>query len=122
MSTSATKSKPTPTRPRGVKGSKTASASKAKAKRASAKSKTASTKVVNKNGNKRLSPGGLDGLVVDFMKKKRDRLPATAGTVGRGIKRSSGAVSNCLGRLEKAGEVRVTNKKPRKYDLVNPPK
>jgi hypothetical protein len=38
-----------------------------------------------------------------FMKKNPDNLPATAGTVGRGIKRSSGAVANCLGCLEKAG-------------------
>jgi hypothetical protein len=45
-------------------------------------------------------------------------LPITAGTVGRGIKRSSGAVANCLGRLEEAGEVKLTNKKPREYDLA----
>lgn len=121
MNTSATKTKPTPTRPRGAKSSK-AKASKAKAKRGSAKSKMASPKAANKNGSKRLTPGGLDGLVIGYIKKNPAELPATAGTVARGIKRSSGAVANCLGRLEKAGVVRVTSRKPRKYDLVTTPK
>jgi len=52
------------------------------------------------------------------MKKHKGQLPITAGTVGRRIKRSSGEVANCLGRLESAGEVKLTNKKPREYDLA----
>lgn len=121
MSTSATKTKPTPTRPRGAKSGK-AKAPKAKAKRGSAKAKSASLKAANKNGTKRLTPGGLDGLVIGYMKNNPAELPATAGTVARGIRRSSGAVANCLGRLEKTGEVRVTNKKPREYNLVSSPR
>jgi hypothetical protein len=118
MSTTATKSKPGRTGSRsGSKASK-ARASKSKAKSTSAKSKTASTKTANPKVGKRLSPGALDGLVLGYMKRSRAKLPATAGTVGRGIKRSSGAVANCLERLEKAGEVKLTNKKPREYDLV----
>jgi hypothetical protein len=118
MSTTATKSKPGRTGlSSGSKASK-AHASKSKAKGTSAKSKTASTKTANTKGGKRLSPGALDGLVLGYMKRSRANLPATAGAVGRGIKRSSGAVANCLERLEKAGKVKLTNKKPREYDLV----
>lgn len=115
MSTTATKSKPnrTSTSSGGKPGK-----SSAKTKSASAKSKTASSKTANKDGGKRLSPGALDGLVLGYMKKNRGKLPATAGTIGRGIKRSSGAVGNCLARFEKAGKVKLTNKKPREYDLV----
>lgn len=118
MSTTATKSKPGRTgSSSGSKISK-ARASKSKAKSTSAKSKAASTKTANTDGGKRLSPGSLDGLVLGYMKRSRGKLPVTAGTVGRGIKRSSGAVANCLERLEKAGKVKLANKKPREFDLV----
>lgn len=109
MSTTATKKQPSRASKRSGKGSK----SSAKTKSASAKSNTA-----NKDGGKRLSPGQLDGMVLGYMKRNRGKVPVTAGTVGRGIKRSPGAVANCFGRLEKAGEVKLTNKKPREYDLV----
>jgi hypothetical protein len=122
MSTTATKSQPSRTSARPAKKGASkrtkSNASKAKAKSASAKPKPASTKSPNKDGGKRLSPGALDRLVIGYMKKNRGKLPVTAGTVGRGIKRSSGAVANCLARFEKAGKVKLTNKKPREYDLV----
>jgi hypothetical protein len=121
MSTTATKTKPSTTSSRGAKSSN-GKASKAITKRSSAKSKPANSKTANKDGSKRLTPGGLDGLVIGYMKKNPDELPVTAGTVARGIKRSSGAVANCLARQEKAGTVRLTSKKPRKYDLVTTPK
>lgn len=121
MSSTGTKSKaPGPPRAAGgrsAKGSKS-SASKSKTKAAPAKSRTASANAANKDGGKRLSPGSLDGLVLGYMKKNRAKLPVTAGTIGRRIKRSSGAVANCLGRLEKGDEVKLTNKKPREYDLA----
>jgi hypothetical protein len=118
MSTTATKTKPSRTSSRsgGGKGAK-ASASRSKAKSTSAKSKPASAKTANKDGGKRLSPGALDGLVLGYMKRSRAKLPVTAGTVGRAIKRSSGAVANCLDRLEKADKVKLTKKTPREYDL-----
>lgn len=120
MSATAAKSKPsrsrTSTAKKGAgKGSKS---SASKAKSAATKSKAGSAKTANKDGGKRLSPGGLNGLVLGYMKKNRAKLPVTAGTIGRGIKRSSGAVANCLGRLEEAGEVKLANKKPREYDLA----
>jgi hypothetical protein len=102
----------------GRSAGRKSSASKSKGKAIRAKSKTASPKAANKNGGERLSPGRLNDLVLGYMKKHRSKLPASAGTVGRGIRRSSGAVANCLGRLENAGEVKLTNKKPREYDLV----
>lgn len=43
------------------------------------------------------------------MKRNPKKLPATSGIVGRGIKRSPGAIANCLERLEKAGKVKRTN-------------
>ena len=123
MSTTATKSKPrraskSKAASRGGKGSKSKGAS-AKSKGSAAKSKTASAKTAaNKDGGTRLSPGALDGLVLGYMKRNRKKLPATSGVVGRGIKRSPGAIANCLERLEKAGKVKLTNKKPREYDLA----
>ncbi len=51
------------------------------------------------------------------MKKHKGELPVTATKVARAIKRSSGAVGNCLVRLEAAGKVRLTEKKPRRYGL-----
>ncbi len=81
----------------------------------SKKTATASTR---KRGGKRLRPGQLEGLVLGYMKKHKDELPIGPTTVARGIKRSSGAVGNCLGRLEQAEKVRLVGKKPRRYDLA----
>ena len=107
MSATAAKSKPsgTPTRTAKRGGGKGAKSKAAKSKTASPKSRTASAKTANKGGGKRLSPGGLNGLVLGYMKKNRAKLPVTAGTIGRGIKRSSGAVANCLGRLGRGSDV-----------------
>jgi hypothetical protein len=66
----------------------------------------------------RLRPRQLDGLVLGYMKKHKGELPITATKVAHGIKRSSGAVGNCLGRLEKEKKVRLAGKKPRRYDLA----
>lgn len=117
MSTTATKSQPRRTKSSAAGRSGKGSKSKA-SKTASANSKTASAKTANKDGGKRLSPGALNSLVLGYMKRNRKRLPATSGVVGRGIKRSPGAIANCLERLEKAGKVKLTNRKPREYDLA----
>ena len=117
MSTTATKSKPSRTSKSKIPG-RNSKGSKSSATGASAKSKKISSKTAKKDGGKRLSPGALDGLVLGYMKRNRAKLPATSGVVGRGIKRSPGAIANCLERLEKAGKVKLTNKKPREYDLA----
>lgn len=71
-----------------------------------------------RNADKRLRPGQLDGLVLGYMRKHKGELPVTPTKVARGIKRSSGAVGNCLGRLEEKEKVKLTDKKPRRYDLA----
>jgi FaeA-like protein len=75
--------------------------------------KTASTKP--KNG--RLGPGELDKHVLAYMRKYKKEAPHTASAIGKGIERSSGAVANCLVRLEKRKEVRLARQKPRAYEL-----
>jgi len=82
------------------------------------KSKAAKGKASGKSRpDKRLRPGQLDGLVVDYMRKHKGELPMTPTRVAGGIKRSSGAVGNCLERLAKAEKVRLTDTKPRRYGL-----
>jgi len=70
-------------------------------------------------GKQRLRPGQIDRLVLSYMKKHKAELPLTATKVAGGIKRSSGAVGNCLGRLEQAEKVRLAEEKPRRYDLTD---
>jgi hypothetical protein len=67
--------------------------------------------------SKRLRPGQLDGLVLSFMHKNENDLPLSPTTIAKGIKRSSGAVGNCLERLAKDRKARLANKAPREYDL-----
>lgn len=80
-------------------------------KNASAKSKT-----------ERLGPGELDKLVLGYMRRHKKDAPHTASAIGKAIKRSSGAVANCLGRQEKQKKVRLAKPKPREYELVQPKK
>jgi hypothetical protein len=77
------------------------------------------SKATEAKPTERLRPGQLDGLVLGYMKKQEGELPITATKVARGIKRSSGAVGNCLERLAKAKKVRRVGKKPRRYDLAD---
>lgn len=89
---------------------------KQQAKKAKTKSKKRPAKKAAAKG-KRLRPGALDGLVLDYMRKHQDELPLTASAIGKGIERSSGAVANCLARLAKRREARQAKRKPRAYDL-----
>jgi hypothetical protein len=65
----------------------------------------------------RLRPGQLDGLVVGFLAENVDSGPHGATGVARALKRSSGAVSNCLTRLSSTEQVRQVSEKPRLYSL-----
>ena len=114
MSNTATKSK----RSRTSKSRATGRTGKVSKKSAKTKRTSASSKTANKDGGKRLRPGQLDGMVLGYMKKNRDKLPVTAGAIGRGINRSSGAIANSLARSERTGKVKLTSQKPREYDLV----
>lgn len=92
---------------------------KSAAKASKAKSKVSSPKArKTQQRRERLRPGELDGLVLGYMKKHKGELPVGPTAVARGIKRSAGAVGNCLGRLEQAEKVRRVDKKPRRYDLA----
>lgn len=87
-------------------------------KRASKRSKRSAAEP--KSG--RLGPGELDKLVLGYMRRHKKAAPHTPGAVAKGIKRSSGAVANCLGRQEKKGQVRLVKPKPREYELAQPKK
>lgn len=76
-------------------------------KKAPAKSKT-----------ERLAPGELDQLVLGYMRRHKKGAPHTASAIGKAIKRSSGAVANCLRRQEKQKKVRLVKPKPREYELA----
>jgi hypothetical protein len=77
-----------------------------------------SRKATSKRSKKaRLGPGELDKLVLAYMREHKGEAPHTASAIGKAIERSSGAVANCLSRLEKAKEVRLAQKKPRAYKL-----
>lgn len=94
-----------------------AKAGKAKS-RATSEKKKGSAKRPKSRGTGRLQPGQLDGLVLGYMKRHRAELPVSPTKVAHGIKRSSGAVANCLGRLEKEKKVRLAGEKPRRYGLT----
>src|SRR4051794_4425531 len=97
------------------KGAKPAAkAVKAKSRTAGSAGRKGSPKARKaQQGQERLRPGQLDGLILGYMKKDKGELPLSRTTVAQGIKRSSGAVGNCLGRLEQAREVQLIEKKPR---------
>ncbi|HWC47970.1 MAG TPA: hypothetical protein VG448_03735 [Solirubrobacterales bacterium] len=65
---------------------------------------------------RRLAPGELDKLVLGYMRRHKNAAPHSPSAVAKGIKRSSGAVANCLERLERAEKVRLAAKKPRRYE------
>lgn len=75
-----------------------------------------------KSKTERLGPGELDKLVLGYMRRHKKDAPHTASAIGKAIKRSSGAVANCLGRQEKQKKVRLVKPKPREYELVQPEK
>jgi hypothetical protein len=68
--------------------------------------------------NGRLGPGELDELVLGYMRRHKSDGPQTASAIGKAIERSSGAVANCLARLDKQGKVRLAKPKPRSYELT----
>jgi hypothetical protein len=67
----------------------------------------------------RLGPGELDKLVLGYMHRRKKEAPHSPSAVAKGIKRSSGAVANCLDRLSAAEKVRLAAKKPRRYELTD---
>jgi hypothetical protein len=68
----------------------------------------------------RLGPGELDKLVLGHMRQHKGKAPHTASAIAKSIKRSAGAIANCLARLEKQEKARLARPKPRSYELVEP--
>lgn len=85
--------------------------------KAKAKPKRSAKPAKAKPKGGRLGPGQLDKLVLTYMDEHKGEAPHTASAIGKGIGRSSGAVANCLARLEQAKAVRLTQPKPRAFKL-----
>ncbi|OJU80816.1 MAG: hypothetical protein BGO11_19650 [Solirubrobacterales bacterium 70-9] len=63
----------------------------------------------------RLRPGGLDRLVIAYMREHADEGPLGPTAVAKGLERSSGAVGNCLARLAGTEKVELVRARPRRY-------
>jgi DNA-binding transcriptional ArsR family regulator len=72
----------------------------------------------NVSSGARLKPGQLDEFVLDYVRSHTESGPLGPTAVAKGLKRSSGAVGNCLERLAKAGEVSRVSTRPRRYASV----
>lgn len=79
--------------------------------------KTKSGTTNPKGSEKRLRPGGLDGLVLGYMRDHQEDGPLSPSLVAKGLGRSAGAVLNCLERLAAAGKVSKVSGRPRRYNL-----
>ena len=64
----------------------------------------------------RLAPGALRGMVEDHLRDNSGEF--SPNTIGKALKRSSGAVHNALEKLVASGTVVRTNDKPKKYSLA----
>jgi len=69
---------------------------------------------------RRLRPGQLDGLVLDFLNGQGKDGGVGATAVAKALGRSAGAVGNCLVRLAAAGQVRQVSEQPRRYSSAAP--
>jgi hypothetical protein len=98
----------TPAAPAGEgKGAKASTAPKARG--------AASTS--NTEGGK-LKPGGLDPLVLAYLKDNADSGPHGPTVIAKALQRSSGAIGNCLERLRKDKKVKRVVDKPRRYAIA----
>ena len=66
----------------------------------------------------RLKAGGLEPLVLAYLKDNANSGPHAPTTVAKALERSSGAVGNCLARLTAAKKVKQVSDKPRRYRLA----
>lgn len=69
---------------------------------------------------RRLRPGQLDGLVLDYINSHNEDAPIGATAVAKALGRSAGAVGNCLTRLATTDQVCQVSEKPRRYSSVAP--
>jgi hypothetical protein len=99
---------------------KPASGKPSKAKPAGSRSGKRSTtgKASESDKPERLKVGGLEPLVLAFLKKNADSAPHGPSQVAKALGRSSGAVGNCLARLTKEKKAKRVSDKPLRYDLA----
>lgn len=64
--------------------------------------------------DKRLRPGALADLVVEYLKANPDE-PLGPTAIGKGLQRSQGAVANALARLVETGAAVCVSESPRRY-------
>lgn len=67
------------------------------------------------SSSRRLRPGELDGLVLEYINRHGADAPVGPTAVAKALGRSAGAVGNCLTRLAAADQVRQISEKPRRY-------
>lgn len=106
------------TKPNSTKQSGTAKATKASKAKPSSSSSDDNPAAAKTNADRRLKAGGLEPLVLGYLKKNADSGPHGPAAVANALERSSGAVNNCLIRLTKAKKVRQVSDKPRRYSLA----
>jgi hypothetical protein len=66
----------------------------------------------------RLKAGGLEPLVLAYLKEHKGDAPHGPSQVAKALGRSSGAVGNCLVRLTDAEKTKCVSDKPLRYDLA----
>jgi hypothetical protein len=71
---------------------------------------------------RRLRPGELDGLVLEFVNAHQNDTPVGVVAVAKALERSAGVVGNCLTRLATAGKLEQVSEHPWRYRSATPPK
>jgi nitric oxide reductase NorQ protein len=71
---------------------------------------------------RRLRPGELDALVLEFVNADENDTPLGVAAVAKALGRSAGAVGNCLARLATAGKLEQVSEHPRRYSATPPKK
>lgn len=70
--------------------------------------------VLNATGQPRLGKGGLEALVLGHM-KQHPKVEFTSTELSHKLERSNGAIQNALEKFAKAGAVKRTSERPRRY-------
>jgi len=102
----------------GKAGGANGTGGKAGSKRASRGSAGKPAAAASADDDRRLKAGGLEPLVLDYLKKNADSGPHGPSAVAKALDRSSGAVGNCLVRLTDTKKVKQVSEKPRRYSLA----
>ncbi len=77
-----------------------------------------SSKAPGSDKPERLKAGGLEPLVLAYLKEHKGDAPHGPSQVAKALGRSSGAVGNCLARLTKEKKAKQVSDKPLRYDLA----